>query len=256
MSAGGKENRTEPATEKYLRDAEERGATPPDSRYFSASVTVFITISALLLMKQAAVDAIYRIFRTGLTYSPEEAFDVSSMLLSSENIARQFIFLLVPLLFFIFIATAFILFISQPKNRGFFKKLLNKSRFNKKFPIPSKNYFYSNFKFFLVVCIISTSFIFLLYEFIYNLSFPSGEPLKFALTDIIGMGEKSVLILASVFFLTGLIDVIWLKYIFSRSLRMSQKDIREEIKETAVHQGIRNRMRSLWYNKVRSVSRK
>lgn len=257
MNEQEQENRTEQATEKRLRDIGEKGERPRSRDFNSAAVT-FTAIVTILIMGRNFAEDICKVVKANLHYSRDELFNPEILPSVLEKLLMQSMLLLYPILTTTFITAIVIPFLLSGCSFSWqrLEPKINKLNLSSGMArIFSQNVFVELIKVIIKIILIGFVGFLLFHHYMPTLFTLSNRTSTQSIIEAIALVGHAVLMMTGALFLIGTADIPWQLFDYARRHRMSRKEVQEEYKETEGRPEIKNRIRTLRYQKARGCTR-
>jgi flagellar biosynthetic protein FlhB len=241
------QERTEQATPKRLKEAQERGQVPR-SRELNTMVMLLAGSGGLLLMGEQLLDGVTALLRRGWALEPALVFDPRMLARSLATLVQDALVTIAPLLLLLFVAA-----LAGPTLIGGWSFSAQSLGFKWEKLDPVKGlgriFAWRGFmeltktlvKFVLVGAISAV----LLWQLAGPLLALGTQPLELAMGHAARLLSWSFLGLSAVLILIALVDVPFQLWDHARQLRMTRQEVRDELKETDGRPEVKSRIRSM-----------
>lgn len=247
MAEGSDQEKTEQPTEKRLHDTREKGNVPR-SRELTTMVLMMSSAAVFLFMGDGLVNKMMTLMKDGFTIQRGEIYDPASMLLRLQDMMIDALLMLAP-----FFAVLIVISIAAPLALGGWSFSVSALAFklDKLNPITGLGRVFgvkglielvkALLKFILVAIVAGM----LLWNDIDAFLGLSDEPVVQGLAHLGSLLAHSFLVLAAVLILIAAIDVPYQLWDYTRQLRMSLEEIKEEYKQSEGSPETKGRIRRM-----------
>jgi flagellar biosynthetic protein FlhB len=239
------QEKTEQPTQKRLEEARERGEVPR-SRELSAAAVVLIAGAALYMMGGKMAGDMHGIMRAALSLSREQALDETHAITAFGNLIFSAMWACMPVLALTMLAALFSPLAIGGWNLAFgtlapdFSRLSPLSGLKRMF---SPNNLVELVKAFAKFGIVGAVAVIFLWSKTADLLALGSQPLHQAIGHAALLSGQALIVLAGSLALIAAIDVPWQLFQYSKRLRMSKQEIRDEYKESEGSPEIKGRIR-------------
>ncbi len=253
MAENDGQEREEPASEKRLREAREKGEVPR-SRELGAAVVVLAGVSSLLASRQEMAVHTRNILRAGLSYSRDDLFNADGPAHVLATAALEALKLLGPVF-----ATTMVAAIAGPALIGGlnFSGQALIPKFERLDPIAGFGRIFAVrglielLKSLLKVVLIGGVLAWFLYRGIKDMLAVGTGPVEPGIMHTFGVLGHAALVFGAILGVIAMIDAPWQKFEFAKRMRMSKQELKDEHKESDGNPEMKNRVRQMQHQMSR-----
>ena len=245
MAEDSGQERTEQPTPRRLQQAREKGQVPA-SRELNTMLMMLLAGTSILFMGPGVVDDFKKLFRSHLNISRENVFDITAMPAMLESGILDALISLAPFFVVMIIAA-----VTGPLMMGgiTFSPQAFSFKWDKLNPVTGMGRVFSMkglvelIKALVKFLVIGSVAVLFLYTQINVYLGLGNEPLMQALPHMAHMLNWAFLAIASVLVLIALVDVPFQIYDYTKQLKMTFQEIRDESKDTEGNPDVRGRIK-------------
>lgn len=245
MAEDSGQERTEQPTPRRLQQAREKGQVPA-SRELNTMLMMLLAGTSILFMGPGVVDDFKKLFRSHLNISRENVFDITAMPAMLESGILDALISLAPFFVVMIIAA-----VAGPLMMGgiTFSPQAFSFKWDKLNPVTGMGRVFSMkglvelIKALVKFLVIGSVAVLFLYTQINVYLGLGNEPLMQALPHMAHMLNWAFLAIASVLVLIALVDVPFQIYDYTKQLKMTFQEIRDESKDTEGNPDVRGRIK-------------
>jgi flagellar biosynthesis protein FlhB len=253
MAENDGQEREEPASEKRLREAREKGEVPR-SRELGAAVVVLAGVSSLLASREEMAVHARNILRAGLSYSRDDLFNADGPAHVLATAALEGLRLLGPVF-----ATTMVAAIAGPALIGGlnFSGQALIPKFERLDPIAGFGRIFAVrglielLKSLLKVVLIGGVLAWFLFRGIKDMLAVGTGPVEPGIMHSFGVLGHAALVFGSILGVIAMVDAPWQKFEFAKRMRMSKQELKDEHKESDGNPEMKNRVRQMQHQMSR-----
>src|SRR5689334_4341794 len=245
--------RTEQPTQKRLEEARRNGQIPRSTELNAAAV-VLIAGGGLHFLGGSLGSNLFELMRGGLSISRDQALDSSSAISMFAASVQHALLACAPILGLTLVAALLAPLSIGGWNLAFgalspdFSRLSPITGFGRVFSMRGLVELVKAFAKFLLVAIIAVIFLWMKTDEMLRLG---AEPTAVAIGHAITLSGHALLALAAALGLIAAIDVPWQLFQYTKSLRMTREEIREELKESEGNPEVKGKIRQIQQERAR-----
>ncbi len=247
MAEDTAQERTEQATAKRLRDAREEGQVPR-SRELSTMALLLSASGGILLMGPAVIRGIDNIFQERLVLSKRQLFDDAAITTALKDAVTHTLEVMAP--FFILVTVVALLAPMALGGIAFSGKALA-FKWDRLNPIQGLKKLFGPrglmelVKALAKFAVVAVVAVLVLWHWMGQLMALGMQPLRPALAQAVYLLGWSFLLVSAALVLIAAVDVPFQLWEFSRQMKMTRQEIRDEYKETDGRPEVKSRVRRM-----------